>query len=164
MFEIAILTIFPAAVAFAGAIDLFTMTIPNRVSLALFVAFLVFAPLAGLGAHDMLWHLAAGVAVLTIGILLFIPGWIGGGDAKLVAAVALWLGFDHLLAFLVFTALAGGALSLLFVAVRAYPLPAFALRQPWALRLHDRRTGIPYGIALAAGALLVYPHTTWFTG
>ncbi|NJO32648.1 MAG: peptidase [Rhodospirillales bacterium] len=162
MFEFAILTVFPAAVAFAGAMDLFTMTIPNRISLALVAGFVLLAPLAGLGAVDVAYHIGAGLLVLAVGVLLFIPGWIGGGDAKLAAAVALWLGFENLFSYLFFVALAGGALALLLMSVRTHPLPVFVSTQPWAVRLHDRRSGIPYGIALAAGALLVYPSTSWF--
>lgn len=162
MLELAILTVFPAAVAFAGAMDLFTMTIPNRISLAMVAGFVVLAPLAGLGFGDMAYHAGAGLLVLAIGVLLFIPGWIGGGDAKLAAAVVLWLGFENLFSYLFFVALAGGGLALLFMGVRAHPLPAFIGTQPWAVRLHDRSSGIPYGIALAAGALLVYPTTSWF--
>lgn len=163
MLEVAVLTVFPAAVVFAGAMDLFTMTIPNRISLAMVVGFLVLAPLAGLGLGDMAYHAGAGLFVLAIGVLLFIPGWIGGGDAKLAAAVALWLGFENLSSYLFCVALAGGGLAMLFMSLRAYPLPAVVSSQPWAVRLHDHRSGIPYGIALAAGALLVYPTTTWFT-
>jgi prepilin peptidase CpaA len=142
--------------------DLFTMTIPNRISLAMVAGFAVLAPLAGLGAGDMAYHAGAGLLVLAAGVLLFIPGWVGGGDAKLAAAVALWLGFENLFSYLFFVALAGGGLALLFMVARTSPLPAFVSTQPWAVRLHDRRSGIPYGIALAAGALLVYPTTSWF--
>ena len=163
MVEIALLTVFPAAVAFAGAMDLFTMTIPNRVSLALVAGFVVMAPTTGMAPGVMLWHAAAGLVVLTIGIALFIPGWIGGGDAKLAAAVALWLGFDNLLAYLFCVALAGGTLATVFMRARAHPLPAVLFTQSWAVRLHDRQTGLPYGLPLAAGALLLYPHTQWFT-
>ena len=162
--DIAILTVFPAAVAFAGAIDLFTMTIPNRVSLVMVLSFFVLAPLAGLGVHEMAAHMAAGVLVLALGILLFIPGWLGGGDAKIAAAAALWLGFDHLFGYFLCVALTGGALAMLLSTLRSNPLPLAVAAQPWAVRLHDRRTGVPYGIALAAGALLTYPHTYWFTG
>jgi len=144
--------------------DLFTMSIPNRISLAMVAGFLIVAPLAGLGLNGMASHLGAGLLVLTVGILLFIPGWIGGGDAKLAAAAAVWLGFDNLLPYFFCVALAGGGLAMFFATLRSNPLPLALAAQPWAVRLHDRRTGIPYGIALAAGALLIYPHTAWFTG
>ena len=162
MFELTVLTVFPAAVAFAGAMDFFTMTIPNRVSLAMVVGFLVLAPIAGLGIEDVVRHVGAGLFVLVLGMLLFIPGWIGGGDAKLAAAIALWLGFDSLLGYLLYVVVAGANLAVAFIVLRGYPLPAFVCTQPWAVRLHDHRTGMPYGVALAAGALLVYPQTTWF--
>jgi prepilin peptidase CpaA len=160
--ELAILTVFPTAVAFAGAMDLFTMTIPNRVALALVAGFAMLAPFTGLSSQDMLSHIAAGVLVLAAGILLFIPGWIGGGDAKLAAAVALWLGLGHLVDYLFCVALLGGAMSLGFMKLRTYPLPPALCTQGWAVRLHDRASGLPYGLALAAGALLLYPHTHWF--
>lgn len=160
--ELVLLSVFPGAVLFAAAMDLFTMTIPNRVSLAMVAAFLFLAPLAGLGPWDMAYHAGAGLMMLTAGVLLFIPGWIGGGDAKLAAAVALWLGFEHVVVFVVYVALAGGMLAAVLLALRRMPLPGMIVAEPWAVRLHSRDGGIPYGIALAAGALCVYPNTAWF--
>lgn len=162
MLELALLTVFPGAVAFAASMDLFTMTIPNRISLAMLAAFLVLAPFAGLGLWDMASHLGAGLLVLTVGILLFIPGWIGGGDAKLAAAVALWVGFENLIAYFFYVALAGGALALIFSSLREVPLPRLVIAESWAVRLHGKDGGIPYGIALGAAALAVYPQTAWF--
>lgn len=162
MLEFAVLTVFPGAVAFAAAMDFFTMTIPNRISLALFAAFLLLGPLVGLDGWQMASHLGAGSLVLAIGILLFIPGFIGGGDAKMAAAVALWVGFENLVPFLICAALAGGVLALLLSTFRHLPLPYQVATEGWAVRLHSPKGGIPYGIALAAGALLVYPQTAWF--
>jgi prepilin peptidase CpaA len=157
MTEFALLTIFPLLVSLAGTSDLLTMTIPNRVSILLAAGFVTCGLLVGLAPTDALLHLASGTLVLAIGFGLFAAGWIGGGDAKLAAAIALWLGFGSLLDFLLTAMLAGGALTLLILTLRRIPLPAFALGWNWATRLHDRRTGVPYGIALAAAALLVYP-------
>ena len=155
------LLLFPALMAFAAASDLFTMTISNRVSLALVAGFLVLAPLGGMGLHDFLMHLGAGAAVLVVAFGCFAMGWVGGGDAKVVAGVALWFGFDHLLNYLLYASLLGGALTLLLLYARQWPLPASLTGQAWLLRLHDKQTGIPYGIALAIGALMVYPETEW---
>jgi prepilin peptidase CpaA len=157
MTELALLTIFPLLVSLAGTSDLLTMTIPNRVSVLLAAGFVTCGILVGLAPFDAALHLASGALVLAIGFALFAAGWIGGGDAKLAAAIALWLGFGSLLDFLLTAMVAGGALTLLILALRRIPLPAFALGWSWAARLHDRRTGVPYGIALAAAALLVYP-------
>ena len=126
------------------------------------LAFLPLALLAGLGPWQLIDHVGAGLIGLLIGVLLFIPGWFGGGDAKLMAAIALWVGLDSLLPYVLYVALAGGFIATLFSLVRSVPLPRALLGEAWALRLHNPSAGIPYGIALAAGALLVYPHTVWF--
>jgi prepilin peptidase CpaA len=159
--DIARLLLFPALMAFAAASDLFTMTISNRVSLALLAGFLVLAPLCGMGLHDFLMHLGAGAAVLVTAFACFAMGWVGGGDAKVAAGVALWFGFDHLLDYLLYASLFGGALTLLLLQFRQWPLPYPLTGQAWLLRLHDRQSGIPYGIALAIGALMIYPETDW---
>jgi prepilin peptidase CpaA len=159
--DIARLLLFPALMAFAAASDLLTMTISNRVTLALAAGFLVLAVAGGMGLHDLLSHLGAGAAVLTVAFVCFAMGWVGGGDAKVAAGVALWFGFDHLLTFLVYASLFGGALTLLLLQLRQWPLPSPLTGQAWLLKLHDRESGIPYGIALALGALMVYPETEW---
>ena len=89
-------------------------------------------------------------------------GWVGGGDAKVAAGVALWFGFDHLLNYLVYASLFGGALTILLLQFRQWPLPYPLAGQAWlSKRLHDKQSGIPYGIALAIGALMIYPETEW---
>jgi prepilin peptidase CpaA len=155
------LMLFPALMAFAAASDLLTMTISNRVSLILAGGFVLLAVVTGMSFSDIGWHLGAGGIVLVVAFVFFGLGWIGGGDAKLAAATALWLGFDHLLTYLIYASLFGGALTLLLIQFRRAPLPAVLARQPWVQRLHDRDSGVPYGIALAAAALAVYPQTPW---
>ena len=160
MLETAVLTVLPGAVAFAAAMDLFTMKIPNRISVLLVLAFFPLALLAGLDGWVIADHVSAGVAMLVLGVLLFIPGWFGGGDAKLMAAIGLWIGPRT-----------SSPTCLCGAGRRRSPRPssrparsaaALVLGQAWAVRLHRHDTGIPYGIALAAGALLVYPQTVWF--
>jgi prepilin peptidase CpaA len=159
--DIARLLLFPALMAFAAASDLLTMTISNRVSLALAAGFLVLALAGGMGLHDLLSHLGAGAAVLVVAFACFAMGWVGGGDAKVAASVALWFGFDHLLNFLLYASLLGGGLTLLLLQFRQWPLPSLLTGQAWLNRLHDKQSGIPYGIALAMGALMIYPQTGW---
>jgi prepilin peptidase CpaA len=159
--DLARLLLFPALMAFAAASDLFTMTISNRVSLALAGGFLGLAVLGGMGLHDIAAHLAAGAAVLAVAFACFAFGWIGGGDAKVAAAAALWFGFAHLLDYLLYASLFGGALTLVLLQFRQWPLPYALGGQGWLLRLHSKETGIPYGIALAIGALMIYPQTDW---
>jgi prepilin peptidase CpaA len=159
--DIARLMLFPALMAFAAASDLFTMTISNRVSLALAAGFLLLAAATGMGFYDILMHLGAGATVLTVAFACFAMGWIGGGDAKVAAGAALWFGFGHLLNYLIYASLFGGALTLLLLQFRQWPLPYALTGQSWLLRLHAKDSGIPYGIALAIGALTIYPETDW---
>ena len=155
------LFLFPALMAFAASSDLFTMTISNRVSLALVAGFAVIAFTAGMNGHAALTHIGAGAAVLLVTFVFFSRGWIGGGDAKLAAATALWLGFDQLMNYLLYASLFGGLLTFLVIRFRCAPLPAALAGEDWAQRLHRLDAGVPYGIALAASALLVYPETFW---
>ena len=157
------LTLFPAMMAFAASSDLLTMTIANRVSLILVGGFCLLAALTGIGAAELLSHVGAAALVLVVVFVFFTRGWIGGGDAKLAAATALWLGFDHLVDYLIYASLFGGVLTLLIIQFRALPLPQVFAGRQWAERLHRRGGGVPYGIALAAAALLVYPQTEWMT-
>jgi prepilin peptidase CpaA len=94
---------------------------------------------------------------------LFTFGWIGGGDAKLAAATALWLGWTPLADYGLVSALAGGALTLTILFARRIALPAVLASQTWIARLHNARSGIPYGIALALGGLAVYPETQFWS-
>src|ERR1700738_4806054 len=159
--DIARLLLFPALMAFAAASDLFTMTITNRVSLALTAGFLALALLSGMGFYDILSHIGAGATVLTVAFACFAFGWVGGGDAQVAGAGALWFGFGHLLNYLVYASLFGGALTLLLLQFRQWPLPYPFAGQAWLTRLHAKESGIPYRIALAIGALMIYPETEW---
>jgi prepilin peptidase CpaA len=155
------LLLFPALMAFAASSDLLTMTISNRLSLALAGGFFLLAIVTGMSLSAFGMHLAAAAMVLTVSFGFFSMGWIGGGDAKLAAATALWFGFDFLLDYLIYASLFGGALTLLLIQFRRLPLPGPLARQTWILRLHETGGGVPYGIALAAAALVVYPKTGW---
>jgi prepilin peptidase CpaA len=155
---------FPLLIAYAAASDLLTMTIPNLVTVALIAGFAVLAPFAlGMDLQTIGLHAAAGAGMLAIGFLLFMFGWIGGGDAKIASAAALWLGVSHTIEFVVWTSIIGGGLSLALLLLKQRLSPALAVRYAWLHRLHDPDTGVPYGIALGAAALLVYPQTVWIT-
>jgi prepilin peptidase CpaA len=97
--------------------------------------------------------------VIAFGCFAF--GWIGGGDAKVAAAAALWFGFGHLMNYLLYASLFGGVLTLVLLQFRQWPLPILLAGQPWLARLHAKESGVPYGIALAIGALMIYPDTDW---
>jgi len=155
------LLLFPALTAFAASSDLLTMRISNRLSLALAGGFFLLTLVTDMSLYAFGMHLAAASVVLVAAFIFFSQGWIGGGDAKLAAATALWFGFDHLLDYMIYASLLGGALTLLILQFRKLPLPTFLARQQWITRLHETGGGVPYGIALAAAALLIYPKTGW---
>lgn len=163
MVELAVLMIFPAAMALAASSDLFTMTIPNWIPLALVAGFAVFAAASGMDAATIATHGGAGLAMLVLGFAMFSFGWIGGGDAKVFAATALWLGWGQLFEYAVFAGLLGGALALALLAFRSLPLPANVLGQPWIARLHTAGNGVPYGIALCTAGLIVFSRGPWMT-
>ena len=156
----ALFLLFPLALVFGAVSDVMSMTIPNWLVLAMLAVFVLLAPFSGMGWPVAGLHFAAGAVVLAGAFAFFAFGWIGGGDAKLAAAIALWLGWDHLLEFALVAAVFGGVLTLAVLAFRRAMLPGFAL-WPWLLRLHDSKSGVPYGLALAAAGLVIYPRTGW---
>jgi prepilin peptidase CpaA len=139
----------PVLLVWAAAVDFLTRSIPNAVILLLVAFFGLFAIAAGMPLSQIAAHMGCAYAVLACGFLLFSRAMIGGGDAKLLAAASLWFGFEGLLPFLAATALAGGMLSLAYLTVSAVKV---GLGQEAALA----RT-VPYGAAIAAGALAVLP-------
>jgi prepilin peptidase CpaA len=152
---------FIVAVSWAGAMDLATMKIRNSLVLILFGLYALLAPLSGWSLTEIGLSAAVAGAVLVCTFTFFAFGWIGGGDAKLAPVVALWLGADYAPAYLICSALFGGVLTLAILQFRAMLLPAFCLNIDWVTRLHDRKTGVPYGVAIAAAALFVFPSTPW---
>ena len=93
---------------------------------------------------------------------MFALNWIGGGDAKLIAATSLWMGFNvHLAEYLVTSTVLGGILTLAILSYRGSVLAAYTGHNRFLRHLSDKSVGIPYGIALAIGALMIYPETEW---
>ena len=155
----ALLFVFPALVILGGVYDLRTMTIPNWISIALVVAYVPTAMVLGLGWQDIAIGLGLGFAALVIGIALFAFRIMGGGDAKLMSASVVWLGLSGVLPFILLTALAGGALSLGLLSARKW-LPQIPVVFPiWVQRLPQPKGDIPYGVAIAVGAVLAFPQS-----
>jgi prepilin peptidase CpaA len=156
-----VLMVFPAFVVLGAVKDLTSYRIPNWISLALAAGFV---PAAGVGLvagaplSALELDLAVGAGALAAGVVMFALRWIGGGDAKLFAAATLWLGWPALPAYLVFTALAGGGLALLLLALRSPMARALVPAGPaWFVRLAQPEENVPYGVAIAIGALAAFP-------
>ena len=161
------LFIFPVLMAYAASSDLLTMRIANWLVLVLAGSFFVLAYFAQQPLSEIGMSVAAAAIVLALAFAFFAFGWIGGGDAKLVSATTLWVGFGLMLQYLIYAALLGGALTLMILATRRYPLAQWLARHKWIDRLHDSKSGVPYGIALAIAGILVYSETPifrYFTG
>jgi prepilin peptidase CpaA len=162
-----IFVVFPFAMIYAALSDMFTMTIANRVSALLIVTFLAVAPFIGLTWTEFAMHLAAFALVLTVTFGLFAVGVVGGGDAKLMASTALWLGLGPaLINYFLMAALAGGVLTIFLALFRKSALATYAGEVRILRRIVDEK-GIPYGIALAVGGLASFhmsPAMIWALG
>ena len=157
LLHLSVLAFFPALMALSASMDLLTYTIPNRICVSLALGYLALAAPLGVPAADMLLNISCACAILAIAFVMFNLGWVGGGDAKLAAATALWLGWSSILDYGVTAAIYGGILTLIILSARMAPLPAALGRLAWVARLHNGRAGVPYGIALAAAGLAQYP-------
>ncbi len=163
-FIIPLAAAFPGLMAFSAAMDLTTMTIPNAIPLALTVGYVALATAVGLPALDLGGGASCGLATLAVTFVMFSRNWIGGGDAKLAAATALWLGWSAILDYAALAAILGGALALGALAGRALPLPRVLARRNWIARLHRPDAGVPYGVALATAGLFQFPRSpVWLT-
>lgn len=161
MYELCVLLIFPFALIFAGISDALSFTISNRISLILLLGFVLLAPFSGLSFAEIGSHIFVGFLVLVIGFFLFARGYIGGGDAKIIAVVSLWFGPDYIAAFLLLVAIYGGVLSLVVLRVYNTPLPAFLSGQKWLINYQAGNAAVPYGIAIGLASLSIYPNTHW---
>lgn len=149
---------FPALVLIAAMKDVTSFTIPNWISLALLAIFPVAALMVGLPISAIGLHFAVGFGVLVLGMFMFAMRWMGGGDAKLFAAVTMWLGLAALPQFALAVALTGGGFAVILIALRSEALRAVVLSGPrWVNRLIAPGEGIPYGVAIAGGALVAFP-------
>jgi prepilin peptidase CpaA len=155
-----LLTVFPALVITGGLKDITSFTIPNWISAALIGGFLLAALALGLPWQSGLTMLGIGIAALFVAMGMFAMGWIGGGDAKMFAAAALWLGWPASLTFVLVTGLAGGALAVSLLGLRSVWVRPLAVRGPdWVGRLATPGGDAPYGVAIAIGALAAFPES-----
>ncbi|MCX7306136.1 MAG: prepilin peptidase [Hyphomicrobiales bacterium] len=158
MLEALIFVVFPFCMVFAALSDTLSMTIANRVPLLLLAVFAVVAPMTGMDWAAYGWHFAAGALVLVVTFGLFALGGMGGGDAKLLAATALWMGFGlHLVEYLVASTFLGGALTIAIVYYRGSVLAVFTSGNLFLRNFADGKKGVPYGIALGIGGLIAFP-------
>jgi prepilin peptidase CpaA len=138
--------LFPLLLTVAAAGDVLSRRISNPLVLLLALAFFPAAWAAGMPLMPMLVHAAVGLGLLVAGFMLFSLGFVGGGDAKLLAATGVWLGLEGLVPFLTMTAVAGGLLAVILL-VRSLA--------------GGLKPSVPYGYAIAAGAILAFSESWW---
>jgi prepilin peptidase CpaA len=155
------LIVFPLAMIYAGLMDVVTMKIRNVLVLMIGGAWLVLAPLAGFSLPELGSSVLLAGLVFMVTFTFFALGWIGGGDAKLAAVTALWFQPQEALLYFIYAAVLGGFLTLAILQLRTGMLPLALYRVPWIAQLHDAKTGVPYGAAMAPAALIVFPDTAW---
>jgi len=158
----AALGVLPVLMIVAGLHDLTTMKIPNWISLALLAGFFPAALLVGLSGGEIAMHVGVGVAALLVGMALFALNWVGGGDAKILAAGCLWMGQTGALVFVLYSAVIGGVFCLALISARKIA-PGYLGVPAWATRLLEPDGDVPYGVALAGGALLAFPSSALVT-
>jgi Flp pilus assembly protein, protease CpaA len=161
--RLVLLAVLPALVIVAGLMDLTTMKIPNWISGLLILAFFPAALVVGLGPQEMGIHLGVGLAALLVGMGLFALNLLGGGDVKLMAAACLWLGLSVSGLFILATAVIGGLFSLALLMGRAWLQPWAGAGPGWFAQLMEPKGHIPYGVAIAGGALLAWPASPLMT-
>lgn len=163
MVQAAIFVIFPLCVAMAAFCDFISMKIPNRVPVILAVSFFVIAPFSGMDLATFGWSVVAAMMVFAGCFALFALNVMGGGDAKILSAAALWYGFNiDLVAFLGFTGIYGGFLALIVLMIRANQNLLLVTPIPIPMHFFKDRAGIPYGVAIGAAAFSTFPETEIF--
>jgi prepilin peptidase CpaA len=159
--QVAFLLVFPALVIVGALKDATSYTIPNWISAVLILAFFPAAFALGAAPAAIGVHAAIGAVALVTGIAMFALGWIGGGDAKLFAAAGLWLGWPAASTYLFVTCIAGGVLAVGLLNLRSTQMRSLVqMGPPWFVRLATPGENVPYGLAIAVGALVAFPGST----
>ena len=155
-------TLFPAMVIVAALRDVTTFTIPNWISFAGIAAFFPAALMVHMPLGALEGSVIVGVAALAVGMVMFSLGWIGGGDAKLFAACAFWLGWPAIMPFMIWTSVAGGVLAVSLLFSRKVAAGYAGVGPAWFGRLMQQGGDVPYGLAIAVGALIAFPGAAFF--
>lgn len=157
MTQAIIFVVFPLCLAVAACSDFLTMLIPNRVSAILLISFIVVAPLTGLGLQEIAMHFAAGLVVFSVCFALFAFNLMGGGDAKLLTASAVWFGLTFsLVEYLIYVSFFGGLLTLAILSIRSHTNVILASGLPVPDHIMTAKK-VPYGIAIGIAAFAAYP-------
>lgn len=155
---------FPFAVILAGFYDIDRYEIPHFIPISLSVIFIIFACLSPHFTWEIIgYHFLTAFCVFIIGFILFITLHFGGGDAKILSAIALWLGFNDFIIFLNYLCFVGGGVAFFLCYFRTFPCYPIILMNRWTSNLYLGTAGtpnaIPYAVPIAISLLLILPKT-----
>jgi len=137
---------------YAAFKDTISFTIPNWLNISFFILFVPAAFAASLGWQIAGLHLMVGAIALVVSFGLFAFRVFGGGDAKMIPGVLLWVGPAGALHFIFGMAIVGGLLSVIILSVRrVYPVE---VAPNFARKILTPENGIPYGVAIAFGGFM----------
>jgi len=148
--------IFVLVLLYGSVRDVVTFEIPNYISVASGLLFFPAAFLAHFSLIEVLYNLGAGASVLLIGVGLFFCNVIGAGDVKMLSSAAVWAGFPGLPMLLLSVSLVGGVLVLILIVFRRFELASRWRHVDWLFNLHSEK-GVPYGVAISFGTILIFP-------
>lgn len=156
MLSIILTLLIPILVLMAMVGDARQMEISNRLNAAMLCLGVVLVFLKDQSATLLIWHSATAAAMFAAGYILFLARSMGGGDVKMLTALAMIFGPTLSLHLVFWMCLFGGLLTLSILLFRRYPLPVrWSQSKAWQ-RIHDPASGIPYGLAIGAAALKVW--------
>ena len=151
---------FPALMTYAALRDLYSFTIPNWIPIMVVCGFVIAALAKGnLWSLTTSLHASTGITVLVVVALLFFRGIIGGGDAKLIAAASVWMGWPQLMPFLLIIAFTGGILALVWLFARLITINASTTSLMRQYFVSSR--GIPYGVAIGFAGVVIFIYQEW---
>jgi len=153
-----VLWIYVALLGWAAISDTLRLIIPNRVSLGLLLLYPAQALTIGSGS-DVAYAALIAAIVLLVGAGMFARGWLGGGDVKLMAVVALWAGPKLIVDFILVMTLSGAALAIALMTPMAALLPVYLTPETSGDgEVRRMRRNMPYGVAIAIAGLYVALH------
>ncbi len=161
MMEVVIKSLLPALMIIGAATDVTSFRIPNWLTATTAALFIPVALYAGMPLVDFGWHLSMGLILFVAGYILFSLRVFGGGDAKLLAAAGLWFGFGQTLPFLAYTVLTGGVLALVVLGLTVLHIQFDVTGSSLRDSIRKITPRVPYGFALAVGAILATPGAWW---
>lgn len=157
---------FPALMVAIILYDFFTMLIPNWLNILLFAGFVLLAIATALPLPVVGWHILAAFITLLIGFGAFAANLFGGGDAKSIAAIAVWFGWSlDTLYFILIMAVLGGVFALVLLIIRFVNvgdwLPEKISNIKWVKAIVTPEMRMPYGVAIGASGLIMYSPEKW---